>query len=129
MIWLGLGQGPFSVQTERFDSSAHTISAVTLKGHPLAGWRYWRVYSVGANDVVIETGASDSPGPGRKNYAGFFIAKGKVLKTWEEYLRYIQRDLHAQQGSNPSLNVVEGEYDDSKRDYILLNVCQATSCN
>jgi hypothetical protein len=59
LVWLGLGQGPFSVQTERFDTTANAISAVTLQGHPLAGWRYWRVYSVGTNDLVIETGAAD----------------------------------------------------------------------
>jgi hypothetical protein len=54
-----IGQGPFSVQTERFDTTADTISAVTLQGRPPLGWRYWRVYSVGTNDLVVQTGAAD----------------------------------------------------------------------
>jgi len=62
--WKSYLQNAFSVMTERFDPGEHTISAVTLQGHPLAGWRYWRVYSIGTNDVVIETGAYDQPAPG-----------------------------------------------------------------
>ena len=71
------GQGPFAVETERVDAPAHTISAVTLQGHPLAGWRYWRLYAIGTYDLVIETGAYDSPGPGPKNYIGYYLASGE----------------------------------------------------
>jgi hypothetical protein len=60
-------QGPFSVGIERFDPVNHVISAVTLRGHPLAGWRYFRVYSIAPNDVVVETGAVDTAGPGPPN--------------------------------------------------------------
>ena len=73
-----------SVMTERFDAANHTISAVTLAGHPLAGWRYWRVYSIGTNDVVIETGAYDQPGPGLKNYAGYFVTRKTAIYRVEE---------------------------------------------
>jgi hypothetical protein len=82
-----LGQAPFYIETERFDSVNHVISVVTLKGHPLAGWRYWRVYSIGTNDIVIETGAYDQPGPGPLNCAGYFIASGTVNKAWYQYLK------------------------------------------
>jgi len=101
MIWLLLGQGPFSIQTERVDSTADTVSAVTLKGHPLAGWRYWRAFSVGPNDVVIETGTVDEPGPGFKNYAGYYIFNGTVLKGWQLFLQYIQQGLGAALGPPP----------------------------
>ncbi|MGB9072841.1 MAG: hypothetical protein WCC22_09220 [Terriglobales bacterium] len=139
---------PFSVLTERVDLVDHVISAVTMKGHPLAGWRYWRVYSIGANDVVIETGAYDQPGPGPANYIGYFLAKGEVSRGWYEYLQWIQRDLHAQTGTNlrntlggikvsPFWMTLEGTtlhkgYWDVPGDftnYILNNVCQSTSCN
>lgn len=125
---LRLLQGPFSVKVKRFDTAAHTLSAVTLRGHPLAGWRYWRVFSVGPNDVIVETGTVDRPGPWPWNYAGYFLTKGLVLRTWEAYLRYIQGQLGAQQGSSVDPNLVKGNYDDTMKEYISLNVCEATSC-
>ncbi len=107
----------FAILTERFDITNNTVSAVTLTGHPLAGWRYWRVYSIGTNDVVIETGAYDQPAPGPAilgsfglgvsvlNYAGYYIFQGSVTKIWQLDLGYIQSDLirqgfGAQQGTN-----------------------------
>ena len=79
-------QNAFSVMTERFDPTAHTISAVTLAGHPLAGWRYWRVYSIGTNDIVVETGAYDQPAPGPKNYIGYYVARGIVSNRLLKFL-------------------------------------------
>jgi hypothetical protein len=140
------GQGPFSVLTERFDPVNHVISVVTLKGHPLAGWRYWRVYSIGTNDVVIETGAYDQPGPGLKNYRGFYLGRVVILKGWQHYLQFIQNDLHAPQGSNLQGTLggrqidtyrfdcdalLEGYWDyfGDYTNYLLNNVCLSTSCN
>ena len=76
---------------------SRTISVVSLKGHPLAGWRYWRVYSIGTNDVVIETGAYDQPGPGFVFYAGYYIFQGVVKKGWMGNLRNIQSRLKVPQ--------------------------------
>jgi hypothetical protein len=137
LVWLGLGQGPFSVQIERFDTTADTISAVTLQGHPLAGWRYWRVYSVGTNDVVIETGAADTSAPGPINYTAYRTAKTKQIKIWQEYLQFVLKDLrsngdpNATQGSNPTYNNVYGKWDPASPSLtnILYNICLATSCN
>jgi len=142
------GQGPFAVETERVDAAAGTISAVTLQGHPLAGWRYWRVYSIGINDLVIETGAYDSPGPGPKNYTGYYLASGKdgmISRGWREYMEYIlkQPDLGAYRGLKnkfdvggvgidiPADDLLTGFWDrfDMYTPYILNNVCQSTSCN
>lgn len=113
-------QGPFSVQTERFDATADTISVVTLTGHPLAGWRYWRVFQVGTNDLVIEIGAVDTYAGGKLrhplNYAGYYLAKGDQIKVWEDDLRYILRDVqksvdpNALQGTKPQYNVVKGAW-------------------
>ena len=139
-------QAPFFVMTERVDTSNHVISVITLKGHPLAGWRYWRVYSIGTNDVVIETGAYDEPGPGLKNFAGYYIAQGDILKGWKEFIQYIQSQLQAPLGSNlnntlggtkiqtfpwETINLTEGywDYGGQFTNYILNNVCQSTSCN
>jgi hypothetical protein len=140
LVWVGLGQGPFSVQTERFDTSADTISAVTLQGHPIAGWRYWRVYAVGTNDLVIETGAADmSPVPGvlhPVDYLGYRLVTTKPIKIWQEYLQFILKDLrnvdpNATEGSVPAYNRVRGEWNPTSPSLtdILYNVCQSSSCN
>lgn len=148
----------FAILTERFDTANNTVSVVTLTGHPLAGWRYWRVYSIGTNDIVIETGAYDQPAPGPAilgdfgsavsvlNYAGYYITQGSVKKIWQEYLQYIKKDLNAQQGTNLQnslggislrtfppgngpLLVGYWDYYGDFTNYILNNVCQATVCN
>lgn len=139
MIQIGLGQGPFSVQTERFDTSADTMSAVTLQGHPLAGWRYWRAYSIGTNDVVVETGSVDTWGPSGKDFLGYWVFHYSQLKLWREYLQFILSDLrtrqnngdpNAAQGINPAYRV-EGVWNPgspSPND-ILYQVCQSSTCN
>jgi hypothetical protein len=116
-----LGQGPFSVRISRFDPASYTMVAVTQQGHPLDGWRYWRVFSVGTNDIVIETGAADRPHPGPLNYVGYYLVNGQ-LKVWQEFLQFIQRDLKAPQGTNPQDNIVKGTrtFD---LNYILQNIC------
>jgi hypothetical protein len=137
-------QDPFSVQVERFDSTADTLSVVTLSGHPLAGWRYWRVFSVGTNDIVVETGAvdtyfgSENPKVHPLNWAGYYIFRGDQLKTWEEDLRYILRDIvqkhidpRAVQGTNAQYNIVGGAWNPQSpsQTQILNNVCQQPTCN
>jgi hypothetical protein len=137
---------PFAIETKRFDPVAHVISAVTLLGHPLAGWRYWRVYSIGANDVVVETGAYDQPAPGLMFYAGYYITQGTVKKSWMKYLQFIQSTLGTPQGTQietslgglslkdlspsngPPLNGY-WDYSGAFTNYILNNACPGTICN
>ena len=125
---------------------ANTISVVTLAGHTLAGWRYWRVYSIGTNDVVIETGAYDSPGPGPLNYAGYYVTIGTIKQAWQQYMQYLQLVLGAAQGNHlqnslggislidlspyngPLLNGY-WDYSGNFTNYILYNVCQSSACN
>ena len=142
----------FNVMTERVDVANHVISVVTLAGHPLAGWRYWRVYSVGVNDVVIETGACDQPGPGVNvldrlaNYAGYYIAQGSQVKGWEDMLNNIRINLQSPPlgsttrtslGGIPlrpgyiGAGLLPGYWDrfGDFTNYILNNVCLSTVCN
>jgi hypothetical protein len=105
------------------------------------------VYSIETNDVVIETGAYDQPGPGLKNYVGYYLGQGTVSAGWREYLQFIKQQLNAQEGShlrnslggiplmftptNFDPNALLDGYWDYWGDfttYILNNVCQSTSC-
>lgn len=133
-------QGPFSVVSERVDSVAHTVSVATLTGHPLAGWRYWRVFSVGTNDLVIETGAVDTAYGSwfihPVNNSGYFIMHGDQLQMWEDDLRYIlskvqSLDAHAVQRTQQQYNVVHGAWNPATptKTYLLNNICQSTICN
>jgi RHS repeat-associated protein len=55
------GQADFDVKVTKFDSANRTFVARTLAGHPLAGWRLWRVREAGANDLIVETFAVAHP--------------------------------------------------------------------
>jgi hypothetical protein len=99
--------------------------------------------------VVIETGAYDQPGPGLKNYVGYYRLQGAVSSGWRQYLQFIQKSLGAQQGSHlrSSLGGIQlvftspGQFDPNAlfdgywdywgdfTSYILNNVCESTSCN
>lgn len=115
--------------------------------HP-PGWRYWRVYSIGTNDVVIETGAYDSPGPSGKNLAGYYVAPATISKSWREYMQYIrsQPDMDTSpvffhptinigdKGPVPVQTLLNGLWDFTGfyTDYLLNNICQAPpggTCN
>ena len=98
-------QGAFDVMTTRFDPVARTISVVTLGGHPLAGWRYFRVYPLGQN-VVIETGAYDQPASGSviqpgsalANYIGYYVGARDLMAGWKWYLLDLQLLITGAQG-------------------------------
>jgi RHS repeat-associated protein len=83
-------QNPFSVKVKRFDPVEHTFSAVTLQGHPLAGYRYWHIQELDAPDHLrVETGAVDGPAPGLKNILGFYLVRQAPLQIWEREFEYI----------------------------------------
>ena len=64
---IGLVQGPFDVTTVRFSPATRTLVAETVNipsnyhGHPLYGWRYWRVYERAPGNLIVETGALVMP--------------------------------------------------------------------
>lgn len=105
-------QGPFSVEIVRFDSVNRTIAAKTimdgvamdpLKGHPLEGWRYWRVSQVTQGEVMVETGAVDRPArvPNVSmlnsflNWVNFNLFNQSQRVIWQEYLTHIVDELNA----------------------------------
>lgn len=106
------------------------------------------MYSIGTNDVVVETGAYDQPGIPPNDYLGYFGGLRTVSRGWKHYLQFIQNDLHAAQGTQlknsfngiplsdygdymPDNNLLDGYWDlnGDFTDYILNNICQSTSCH
>jgi hypothetical protein len=84
--------------------------------------------------------------PSLKSYAGYNLGRGYISKGWYHYLQFIQKDLHAAQGSNlqgtingRQINTYNADHDalwkgywDFAGDYtkyLLNNVCLSTSCN
>jgi hypothetical protein len=126
--FLRLGQGPFYIRVKAVDAPSDTLSIVTLVGHPLRGRRYWRVFSIGPNDIVVETGAIDVPGPGTKNYIGYYLGRYSQIKIWQEDLEYIQRTLGATRSALHGYNFVQGKWHYNK-DYIWNKICVASACN
>jgi len=86
------GQADFFVDSVKFSNSAsgsgpgdHFFAVVTLGGHPLRGWRFWRAHRV-SGDIVIETGAVDEPNGllGRiKSWAG---GDSAIMQLWQGLL-------------------------------------------
>jgi RHS repeat-associated protein len=83
-----LGQQPFDVRVQRFDPNERTMSAVTLGGHPLRGWRYWRVVPLGdPNHFAVETGAVDVANRDIDLILGKSALRN-VLPIWEQYMQH-----------------------------------------
>jgi hypothetical protein len=116
------------VKVKAIDATSNTLSVVTLVGHPLRGRRYFRVFSIGPNDIVIETGAVDEPGPGTKNYIGYYLGKNLQTKFWQEDLEYIQKTIGATRTSIHGYNFVQGIWHYNKN-YIWNKICVASACN
>jgi hypothetical protein len=120
----GLLQSPFSVKVKRYSGAARVFSAVTLQGHPLAGWRYWRAVQLGGGTghLLVESGAIDTPGPGLKNLIGFWYTQSDQLRIWQEELEYILRDSGARQVPDYGSALTAGVWGYDKS-YIQNNIC------
>ncbi len=108
-----LGQSPFSVRTIRYDSREHTIAVVTLAGHPLRGYRYWRVFSPDSRPghIVIETAALDEPGPGPFDQVKFLAGRNQQLGIWREYLQEaLTASKPGYEGTSPQYDFPGGFY-------------------
>jgi RHS repeat-associated protein len=86
-------QQSFRVKVKNFKKEEGLLSVVTLGGHPLSGYRYWRVYEYGGpSDLRIETGAIDNPAPGffSNSYSSsalkLYLGGGFVMQLWTEYM-------------------------------------------
>jgi RHS repeat-associated protein len=54
--WRGAARPPFRVRVINYEPN-EIFSVVTLKGHPLAGYRFWRVLEGENGNIVVQTGA------------------------------------------------------------------------
>jgi hypothetical protein len=118
----GLVQPPFSVESLRFDSANRVLSVKTILGHPLFGWRYWRVAQLSPGKIRVETGAVDKPAPALALL--YWWSRHDQLRTWQEYLERVRVDLSAQQDfSRPNAaGLVKGVWGYDKFE-IIRNVC------
>jgi len=106
------------------------------------------VYSVGTNDLVVETGAADVSGSDTGDQSPdayidltYYIFRSKQIKIWQEDLQFILNDLRANkngngdpnatEGSNSAYNNVNGEWNPTSPSLanIMNNVCQQPTCN
>jgi len=108
--------------------------------HPLAGWRFWKVFSAGQNQVVIETGAVDRPF-GFLKWIGNYVPgiRDDQVEIWNDYLTDILAKIRSAPDGDPGAQqVVDGNFgqaqlegmqwgfDDpigNKKQYILDQVC------
>jgi len=80
-----------------------------LQGHPLAGYRYWRVREIDRPDhLMVETGSVEEPDPTFRNRVMLNLIKGVQLRIWETELKYIATSTHSGIGSR---SIMEGTWD------------------
>lgn len=88
-----VGQADFYVESVKFADNAngtgpgdHFFAVETLKGHPLRGWRFWRVYQA-ENDIVVETGAVDEPNGAVGRLKAQAGGNDAIMRLWEGLLQ------------------------------------------
>jgi RHS repeat-associated protein len=83
--FFALGQGAFSVEVTKFDPQQRTIVVRTLSGHPLAGWRLWRVVQVGSF-IKIETFSVEHSATYPDELKQDLGGKEGMKATWNSFL-------------------------------------------
>ena len=120
---MAAGQAPFYVTVKKFVNKSgqegegdHFFSVVTMGGHPLAGWRFWRVFRI-SGGIVVQTGAVDKPARWFGQLGnGVFGARSDVLNLWKFQMQdALGRDT---QGSGP-FDHIDGEYEQSHKEEFL----------
>ncbi len=84
--FLELGQGDFQVMVTKYSKEERLVVVQTLVGHPLAGWRVWRIIPLPNGDNKIETFSLDHAATridSTKIYLGGL--EGQLL-TWKNML-------------------------------------------
>ena len=92
-VYLEPCQGDFSVKVTRFDQSNHSFVVQTLAGHPLAGWRYWGVRSLGRGTYLIETFGVDHRAGWTDSAKWAAGGEYGAYRTWNKYLESVVRDV------------------------------------
>jgi RHS repeat-associated protein len=87
-----LGQADFYVNSVKYSDNPsgtgpqdHFFAVETLKGHPLKGWRFWRVHKVD-NDTVVETGAVDEPNGKLGRLKASAGGNDAIMRLWDGLL-------------------------------------------
>lgn len=114
--WKGYLQDRFTVRVKRYEPNMaepekYLFSIVTMSDHPLAGWRYWRVYRSSPSTVVIETGAVDKPFTLGAKIGNVFL-KDDQIKMWKEFMNSIKQLIPADRTTNPEFgdDVLNGKW-------------------
>jgi RHS repeat-associated protein len=111
---MGNGQADFSVRVRKFSEQDKYFAVETLSGHPLIGYRGWRVFT--RNDkMVLQTFAIEHPVPAEQWKLTWFWGAGqKVMrKYWDQQLMSIAND--DQSSSNQTMRVFHPAGEERKR--------------
>jgi hypothetical protein len=146
--WAGSFQGPFDVVTVRYDPDSRVIVVETVDipsdpyhGHPLMGWRYFKVHQPEPNRIAVETGALSrpalefNPALGVYRWVAFGLDKyffGDELQLWEQMLVNVHTALNeapypgATVSTSDYPGLVGGKWDWMDKKYIIGNLCGET---
>ena len=85
-----------------------------MQGHPLEGWRFWRVFAV-SGGVVVQTGAVDEPARLAPELGGEYGGgNNDVLRLWKSQMIDALDFSQGMQGSG-SYDHINGEYNQSDK--------------
>ena len=76
------GQGNFDVKATKYNAQSRFVVVRTLAGHPLAGWRAWRVTPENNGDILVETFAVEHPATPVDVFKFGIGGRGLMEQTW-----------------------------------------------
>ena len=131
-----LGQADIFVRTVKYTSNQsgsgpgdHFFAVETMKGHPLKGWRFWRVYDDGGA-MIVETGAVDENngllGDAKEivdalsigGHGELTAGEGSVMNLWHEMMDNAVDYSGGQRDTNDyQYNWPQGHWVPDQKDY------------
>lgn len=119
---MAIGQPAFDVQVDQLDRNRRFISVVTLRGHPLSGFRFWEVVATSgqSRDFVVRTGAVEHTTRYNDLFkaeigVGFDNGNKAVLRTWASLLHSVAGQAGGTIVPGPD-TAIDGKWDDNKID-------------
>ena len=79
------GQGDFDVRVIKYNRAERMFTVRTLAGHPLAGYRLWRVKEVGG-DVIVETFSVEHAATFMDSFKRYAGGLSGMYATWTNML-------------------------------------------
>jgi hypothetical protein len=113
-----VGQADFDVRINKFSSQSRFMSVVTQEGHPLRGWRFWRVTEDGG-DIVVETGAVDEANGRVARLKSKLVSRDIVFPPWAEMLENVRAASGGQRVVGGSDDHPEGDWVPARKDEFL----------